>query len=936
MQSKNNNIKQSIVFADTESSSIFRAFRKTLTTLNPEWHIVSTDEYVNKEGDHSQQLNNLRIGVIYAQSPIDGSIKMLKLLSVRCSWILVVGSEGTTSDPKKWRREKKSFWPEDDAILFSELRLPDLLKRLSEQQDRMNSMEAMGHERQRDRLCQKFEAIVLQMLLEQFSHHAKNDIVNRFLAPARMLCKAGIHEANEAWFEEARPVCEIFKTSVIDNIEQQKTVCGPADKREVIYGKYGFEIIDRFKRINLWLNGDMVPSEAFGDGQCFEPLMDLMTEIRTLAGVKTDGSSDNNKPYNGEKIEIVTGSKMNLEKRNILVIDDHAESWLPCLKQVKKRMAVEIDIAERPVSKMGDSPVYSLDEYEMYKKKKRKGENLELRARSLSRSISEYDLVLLDIFYSTDESTGLEFLREMRRRRIYVPVILWTTSRDKDLPAKAVLANGYLYKKETDIDAIVCSLLEWMEHGRGNRETPLMHPFFSHVIVSPKFRKLAEDLTHWCLKLADSFHAIDSTLFRFFNDHGGRHIWGVMIRLEQLLSPYLLARNEQVLPCDRISFQKEIFAFYIAAICHDLGMFPFKFEQKAMLDSPESIKDMMSSIRKLHGLRGLTLVLPDSLPHVVEDPEFSELVGILKKIKEAPELGPDVLKHAAILILYHSSLLDLKEPKESDDFGKLTSKAKDKIEEYDNLKSKLISLENVCKSKAIDYDHLLKGCFESFTWEKRERLRRQCAIFMLADELDIEWTRLPANFLMSATNRNDRDDTENFKRQVVEKISVQQNQIKIEVRCESPSQVNVDDFVKYFTPDYIKKASRDHFRKWVNDKLSFLNEHSDCTSLVVPFRFSEHEADDNKAFEYELNAFEKCLENFFSKSVSERTNERRSTAAWFAALWVVCELCGKFQIAKSVGLEELDIRLVWKTGAMATLTILDQPPVKDNLLKKNE
>lgn len=886
-----------------------------------------------------ENTNGLRLGLMCANNLNEACEKSLSLLKAGCIGIIIFGDEETASDPKSWSDDKRS-WPLDDTnnlFRFCDLSLGAIIETTSSlfEDLALAVQEPSRHKWYCEKLRQKIEAIALFSLLEQFSHDAKDDIVNSFLAPARMLCKAGNHYANKMWFEKVNKVCNTFEKVVIQNIRKKTTTISSSNEEHTFYGEYGFKVLQSYECIDRWCRSNATSLEEFGDGQCLETLMDLMTEIRTLAGEKKSGNT-NSKSYEDNRKETLTTEKPTLCKRKILVIDDHAESWLPCFKQIKKQMEVEIDIAERPVSETGDSAVYSLDEYEIFKEEKHKGNESKTKAKSLSQSITEYDLVLLDIFYSTDKITGLEFLREIRSRRIYVPVILWTTSRDKDLPAKAVLANGYLYKKEADINVIISSLLEWMEHGRGNRETPLMHPFFSHVIVSPKFRELAENLTHWCLKLAGSFHAIDSTFFRYFNDHGGRHIWGVMIRLKQLLYPYLLDRNDKILPWDRISFEKEIFAFYIAAICHDLGMFPFRFEREAMSKSPDSIKDIMLSIRKLHSLRGLTLVIPDSLPSVAEDPEFSELISILNEINDSPELGPSVLRHAGLLILYHSSFLDLKDFNKPGFFGKLTSKAKGRIKEYNDFIGSLTTSDTVYNPDDIDYTQLLQKCFEHFTGKKLERLQKQCAIFMLADELDIEWTRLPANFLMSDPERNPRDDTENFKRQIIDKISVQQDQIKIKVRCGAPSNEDeIKDFVKSFAPDNVGKASIDVFCKWMTIQLSFLCESGDCTSITAPFDSPDYFASEKDDFEHKLNAFEKCLENFFSKNASERTEEHKAVAAWVAVLWVICELREKFQITKSLGLEELDIhRLEWMEGnpmdALSDLTILDQEPAKGN------
>jgi len=540
MPSKSNNIKQTIVFSDSDSSPLFRACRKVLTTLRPEWNVAAIDEYDKKE-------KTKPVGLMVASSMDSFFEKFNELDKQGCDFIVVVSIYGYIIEP--WKSLATYYANAfERRCLVASFELADIRRKVGDQITASRKT-SQGF---RTSICsQVCAAKWIYGYIDQFGHSGKYDITNAFLAPARMLC--GKSPVKPDW-----GIVERFEEEAIIRLESQAS-----DELSLMLLKAWRKILPKQPRMT---ERKEVLDTTNVTAEDFAAVMHLLTEIRVLAGVKLMTEKEENEQTKQTKaaqgLINPAGMPDTPDRHRILIIDDHAESWVPCFRQIQTKMAVEIYIAERPVSNVGDSPVYSLDDYEMCRRKKRKGEKTELQARSLSRSIAEYDLVLLDIFYSTDKTTGLEFLREMRSRRIYVPVILWTTSMDKDLPAEAVLANGYLFKKETDIDAIVHSLLGYLELGRGKHEMPLMHPFFAHVVVSSNILSMIRELTLWCLRFADSFHAADTTHLRFFNDHRGRHLWGVMVWLEKLLSPFLLDQNQTLLPyTDRKEFEREILSF---------------------------------------------------------------------------------------------------------------------------------------------------------------------------------------------------------------------------------------------------------------------------------------------------------------------------------------------------------------------------------------
>jgi len=76
---------------------------------------------------------------------------------------------------------------------------------------------------------------------------------------------------------------------------------------------------------------------------------------------------------------------------------------------------------------------------------------------------------------------------------------------------------------------------------RGQIATTLVlpNPFFDYALRDPVLREVALAFTKWTLRYMDCFHAVDHFYFKYFNDHGGRHILGVMDATAKLLRPYL-------------------------------------------------------------------------------------------------------------------------------------------------------------------------------------------------------------------------------------------------------------------------------------------------------------------------------------------------------------------------------------------------------------
>lgn len=612
-------------------------------------------------------------------------------------------------------------------------------------------------------------------VLNSLSHGGSRDVSNALLGPLRMLRLAGPQHvafaadqkdwrkfADDAWNEMCR----------VRNGLQKKV------GRQWNYGDLGHELLDVMTTLSG--AGEKPVGIAAGSGvmaACVEDIerfMLLMSAIRQEAGGAAPDASTRlpcPPPLHIANVK-KQGDHGDNQVYRVLVIDDYAVSWRPVLK-VAGEILLEGGVdAATPGRLPGLVFEFSID-----------GKVVETKDRGpqpIGRLIGDYDLVLLDIFLPN--SDGIEILSRIRSLFHSLPVILWTTSLDPRFPVKASLANGFLQKKSTDCRMLAEVIGHWLEQGRARRTTSLLNPFFDHMVRTHELRQCARAFTDWCMKSMDAFHALDDRYFKFFNDHGGRHVLGVLNNLEKLIRPLLW--NQQVFSADAAERELQIWHLYIAALCHDLGMFPMAMTSKLRTRDGITIEQseerferfsisQLKQVRKLHGVRSLLVVYEKDYG----SKKFRELK---KKLSAAPGASIAV---TAMLAAGHNAAFDT-----GDQFFSLTATGKKDLESacLEEGSGRAVGIWPRMRKDTYRIVEDLKGVLSKMPPAQKDQLRRHCALMRLADALDVDESRAPADFLLHNDARSVFDDWENLKRQVVETVTIDRGQISLRLKAVRP------------------------------------------------------------------------------------------------------------------------------------------------------
>jgi CheY-like chemotaxis protein len=664
------------------------------------------------------------------------------------------------------------------------------------------------------------EAYKIQMaLLRNFGHTSQLDISNQFLAPARLLMQGmastgtPISPKTVANWEM---IWKDFETAVL----KHANIC---------YGYIGQEIYTAAKPITAWFaERTRAPTLAYD----LERMMALLTSCRVLSGERTHVHGDNTIATRALR---AVSHKSNDNKFKILIVDDHADYWKPVFAIVCKGLNVDIN--------------YSTGEDEE------------------SIHWGHYDLVILDVFIGSKD--GRDILNTIRRDFGHLPVLLWTTSRDDEITSKASLANGILLKKTVTFDVLRNTIEKWMEAGAAKKSFSLPNPFFDHVIANPEYRELANKCNEWCLTQLDSFHALDGEFFRYFADHGGRHILKVLELLEHALTPFL-SGTPDLFSKDRDQRQFEVFSLYLAILCHELGMFPMKqgvksigrYDNVSCIEDFSSLgRDYLADVRSLHALRAMALLQSDSGSYW-SDTRGNEL-GLELRNKNFLLPGSDkfhVADAVAVLIGYHARclkslkkeyFLNWKNAWEKIDVEK---KPCDVQERFSKLRSSVVTLSKTQSAFEAALNALSSKLDNQ---EYRQRLRKQCALLRFVDAIDVSQSRNPAHFLVLGKGRNAKNNVEFLKRQVCENISISSTD-----RC---ALVNV-------TLNSPKPTNRD--RQTVKKALSSVGNKSFGNKSLIMFSFiknpwADKSRDSSKTIQKDLD---KWLENTWEVIMGVNTN----------------------------------------------------------------
>ena len=606
------------------------------------------------------------------------------------------------------------------------------------------------------RLERTISARRLHRVLAHFSHGKQRDLSNQFLAPARLLHLSGdTHirpEWNSLWSEF---------TSVDAVSPQVLARCGAL----------GLEFGSAMQAVGQWLNSGARPD---GVVPHLDRLMALMTEARVAAGERSTGETGIEAVGSKlEAVETTAGSGDDLPPDYlILVVDDHAAAWRPVFSRLRE--CLDTLGARRLRFEFSED-----------------GETTRRSARNVPIPWGDYDLVVLDVFLGSGRD-GRKILERIRRSFAHLPILLWTTSRDEELTSHASRANGILLKKLISWEDLLRTVDSSLPEGRAKRIS-LPSAFFNHTLRDEDQRRLVWDCTDWCLKQLDSFHALDGGYFRYFTDHGGRHIIKLLELLAQALRPFLEDPEEKVLPSHGDQREFELLSLYLGVVFHELGMFPMRLGPKLVERFAELTSDYLDDVRSLHAVRGMAL-LCDAEYRFWSDDEGKSLGWRMGVAPESVELlsaggaGPPppwahpgnpsstLRDSVAALVGYHARFF---ESLEADKFlewspsgrlKKLRSPVATLSRADDEFKSALSHLqERIPKGKPV-----------------RERLRRQCALFRFVDALDIAGSRNPAVFLIHNRERSADNNREYLKRQICREVTIRAGKVVVQTCALQP------------------------------------------------------------------------------------------------------------------------------------------------------
>jgi len=673
------------------------------------------------------------VGVASALSPEELPKALALSASLGATGLVIVGGHGVVKDALKTRMRRL----EKQRNLF----LKEAPWRLWDVVAGLRSFTQIRGSLARSSLTGYANAKNLWALLARFSHNSKSDLGNQFLGPVVMLLR---HiEANQNLPKRARKSIIQDVQALTQNISETwnvfiSQVVDVVDNDKFYYGELGSEIVAAARDLSSDMTSTEVPKAAN-----VEHLMDLMTECRISAGEKTPGFV---KPT-GSKGKPVNRLRCRNEPYRVLVVDDFAQHWRPVLHVVKRLLAE------------GSPPLnveftFSVD-----------GERVLRAARDNQEfwsSLPDHDMVVLDIFLG--DRFGLEVLAKIRSRHRWLPVLLWTTSREAELPALASLANGFIFKKNATCQQIREQLAAWLPEGRARRLLSLGHPFFDEQIRDQRRRGAALAFQQWSLTQVDAFHALDPKFFRNFTDHGGRHMQGVLNRLQELLRPLLW--RDDVFGSSPDEREKDILRLYLGALFHEIGMLPF---EGRWAENYSTFNDhSFHVVRKQHGIRGMLRLFCRGR----RGDGLHQLVEVLGE-------QSDTTHWVAALAAYHTRLLSL----DASDFLRLSVYEEQVLE---SLKDDPGSVPISCVGWGLES---VKRRFEHQS-ELIERLRKHCAILRFADAIDMDRSRNPANPIRLHESVKPENRREYLKRDVIEEVVISRGTVEVYLDAPCPTNEN--------------------------------------------------------------------------------------------------------------------------------------------------
>jgi CheY-like chemotaxis protein len=778
---------------------------------------------------------------------------------------------------------------------------------------------------------QTCHAYLLHCLIEAFTHGREYDLTNRLLAPLRLLAETrplGVDVLPSPIMELVNAAVasgglrDRFMRDVICHIYQEADHLSTPNAKSRNAGDHWFlrgsplaeALISHFDRIASFLQ-EPAWRRLEECNPRLRQLPLLITEVRTIAGVTPTDPGE--KDADGSSSTVVPLRRG--ESFRILVVDDHYTAWKGLFSQIGMSLTDAIKPGEVCFH-------YSED-----------GKTL-AQPPGASLVLAEYDLIFLDI-YLCKHGGGLELLAEIRERLSWIPVIVWTSSIQAELPARASLANGFLFKKTVSQNDLLDVIGRWLAVGRSQRIGSLPNPFFDHALRDPALRQAALELTKWSLSYMDCFHAVDHFYFRYFNDHGGRHILGVLDAAARLLRPFLFDAPELLSKAPEIR-SKQLFCVYVALLCHEFGMFPI-MDSEQPPDEAATIKDSdwsrMEHVRSLHAVRGMVMLLSggdEGSSFRVHD--LTSYMGLLDQVVQ--ESGRAAI---ALLVGYHQRCLSIA-PETVADYQEMQKlEAANCAPEQTKSASKTLDVAarhfrssgGQSGQTAVDAWTDKKSVFQAAAsaWRRAlgkgwlwdiAGLRKLCAIVRFADALDVDHTRLPAEFLVNQrAKRRPLQDREDCKRQVLRDVGIKEGRVSLSFFAHAPSRAQ-EEVIVWFADEAFRRCAE----ACKNPPEAFsLKERSDVgnlpketkgfqwlgtpswlTQFFSPWPASDRPGPPGGEIEKFLNA---CLQAYFTwaKLTPDKPPAEclqvASALASAAAVLVVLEIEDEYRAIQEVGLE---------------------------------
>ena len=647
-------------------------------------------------------------------------------------------------------------------------------------------------------------------VFKEVAHGDAMDFSNSFLAPIA----AGYQlpkERKDAYFKSLLPL--LHNSATIKKISEFFPNNDLRNSAGALYAGM-LKNIDLIK--SAFAKNGKLKKTIYQDPNIREAVSQILSttgQIREWAGF-----GEYSKVGDDRSLSLPTGSY------KILVVDDHSDFWIPYFVEIKKFL-----IENKHLDTKSTVEFYFSKTGEELLKLSDLGE-LSSTDKAVAPFLPDFDLVFLDIVLGK-EGSGIVILDDIRKSLPTLPVIIASTKHDPNLVDQLQRANAFVYKKNLHLDQLAELVSRLLLEGHGRKKQSLPNPFFNDNIINK--REEVTNFTNWAIKHLDGFHGVDNDFFRYFNDHGGRHMTSLMSILERLIRPFLLLKEkkdqEDLLGMSNDECRKEnILCLYLAVLTHEFGMFPLRTidhrksipvgrEERVVTAGKEKdeilIEDYSSSafqtprvfetikdkypnssftfvpmvIRKFHGARSMFMILDkqleDSSNPLLQYPEFrsafDEICPVTSNNSDLSVLRAKI----AAMTGYHNRFMSL----DNNDFLKAIGKKEFLLDEIANT-----SIASLIKK--ANFEKALNKINAVVPENEKEQLRRLCAIFRFADALDIDYSRaIPCYLGYNDEGKmpwQEKGYIEDLKRYIVKRVDIDCGKITIVFNMYAPGTGN--------------------------------------------------------------------------------------------------------------------------------------------------